>query len=300
MRSHQWLLSVLLLACLGSQMGCSTNAVEGVVQRVGDRMPVSGVRVVAKTHTDIKEEQKWAVRSASTDADGRFVIKGLLPFKDYQVTVDDPNFESPKILKIYVKAPERGTKIIADPIGVCPIPPGDGVWFYSEGSSEAKRVQQNIIGVKEIPNLISYGGFIGPAHYVRLKDTEGRFSSLPRKGLLIMRNSGVLAIGALFHITATSLMSNKGRMEIPEGFYYNISSFHSEEDWATRKVSVKPHVAIPNLPRIWNSPEPFLWAYDLAQFNPGLYMFTTRRDRVGGWPGFFQYSPREGFLVRIE
>lgn len=274
----------LTLCFLSLFFGCAKNGIEGTVQYFGNNKPASGVKIEAKADTDIKEEQSKASLTATSDSNGHFNIKSLLPNKPYIIKSADPNFDSTIAT---VVAPEKGTKIIREPIIVCPLPPSDGIWVYDTSYKRLKQIEYKRVQVRK--HFYDIHGSVSD------EDSQ-KAPTLRRNGLLILRGDRVLRIGQLFKVPHKILSEHydfgaEKRIVIEEGWYLNTSDFY-----------VNPHgivnAKIHKLPNFQESAFKSAreWAISLNMFASGLYILITEGEDWYYW----YYNLERGFLIKLE
>jgi len=291
------------LCFIGLISGCSRNGIEGNAQYFGINKNAAGVKLEAKTNTDIKEEQSKASFTVTTDSNGHFKIKGLLPNKGYQLTSIDPRFDSGTI---YEDAPEKGTKIIKAPFVVCPIPPGPGIWLFDGNSAEFKRILEITEDSKKKVPIRVHEGMVGggfgntSAFSIAEENIKSVAASLPRTGLLVIAGGGISDIGQLFKQPKQVL----ARTAIPDGWYYNIQRFYEEDFMIVGNKMLKIQVQKPKLEEAYKSAtgKRSIWAYPLNSFSPGLYIFTTNiaSGQRSSQVLFGESHPQEGFVIKID
>jgi len=66
--------------------------------------------------------------STKTNKDGSFHIKGL-PYKTYEIRAIKANYVAGKM---EVVMPDKSNRIIEQPIELCPLPPGEGIFVYND------------------------------------------------------------------------------------------------------------------------------------------------------------------------
>jgi hypothetical protein len=292
-------IKMIVLTCLFFFIGCSRNGFEGNVQLYGSNNPASGIEITASTNTDIKEEQSKASIVVKTDSKGHFNIRGLLPNKNYVIRSSDPRFDSKTL---YEGAPEKGTKIIKEPLLVCPKPP-DGIWLFD--ANLGTFTQEIIRGDEKKVSIRVHEGMIGgawgnsSAFSVSDEDIKSLAASIPRNGLLVVGSGALSDIGQLFKIPRQVL----AHKEIPEGWYYNIHNFYEEDFMRVGNKMLKVHVQKPNLKEAYRSESGKfpIWAFPLQNFSPGYYIFTTNvaTGQRASQVLFGESHPKEGFIVEI-
>jgi hypothetical protein len=299
MAIHTHLKTVGALSFCVLFFGCARNGLEGNAQYFGSNKPASGVKIEAKTNTDIKEEQSKASFTVTTDSSGHFNIKSLLPNKSYSIKSADPNFDS---TIIYEEAPGKGTKIIKESIIVCPLPPGNGLWIFDESSNKFREIMLDIN--KKVQIRVHEDVIEGPWGYysafsISDRDAQSISDKTSRNGLLMIRGSGISDIAHLFKIPE-KIVPGFRQAVIQEGWYYNISDFY-EEPFMGSKLR-KARVQKPNLEGAFVSKNYSLWALPLNRFEPGLYLLATNiaSGQRASQVLFGESHPKEGFLIKVE
>lgn len=287
---YKYLILASVICTFTLFMGCSKNGIEGNVQYYGSNKPASGIKIEAKTYTDIKEEQAQAVLSATSDSNGHFNIKSLLPNRNYTIKSVDPNFDG---TIAEVVAPEKGTKIIKEPIIVCPVPSSDGIWVYDEGTKKLKQIEDKRVQFR----FHRYTGWLYHCNAYSISDEDSQKATiLPRNGLLIIRGN-VSNIGQLFRIPRSTVLLGANRSEtvvIEEGWYYNTSDFYVTSDGFSRyMLNRKFSPSSVNLIDTFKSER--VIAIPLNRFEMGLYILITKAEE-----GMFLDNPREGVLITFN
>ncbi len=250
----------------------SNNGIAGLVKRYYDRKTLSSVVVEVKTQTDIREQMNKAHKTSKTDSAGQFEISGLIAGKGYQVRVKDPMYISDSN---YVYVPEKGTRMLKNPLIACPLPPGGGIWIYEFSSSKFNRLKlENEKKVK----IRVHAGLIGNRSVFSISDNDTNkiCEEIEPDGLLIIFREDVKDIAQLYKIpNKTVSLGTEGTAQIKEGWYYNIRDFFGEDWWSDGRKRLAALGQTPLLENALNIKSNNIWAIPLRNFYSGLYILTT-------------------------
>jgi hypothetical protein len=222
-----------ILVLLSFLASCSNTGpgIEGSVIIFGLNIPAPGISIEAIAHTDIKEEQARANVLGKTDSSGRFIIKGLLPNKQYEVIFKDSQYKGSKS---FVMTPSEGTRMIDKPLIALPVPHSNGVWSYTSNIKEPKEILSKSKLVKVDPIYLYKGEYERTRWAFFIEDNtviNNISATVSKNSILVFKNSGVKDIGMLSKISSKTLYvsvneaNNKVPVNIKDAWYYNISNF---------------------------------------------------------------------------
>jgi parvulin-like peptidyl-prolyl isomerase len=270
-------------------VGCKKNGFEGEVKIFNSDKAVPGVKVQAVTNTDIKEEQSKSTRFGTSDKTGHYKISGLLPNRKYRITSVDHRYVSDSVVEI---APEKGTRIISDPIIACPSPQTDGIWFYNTADNKFEQID-----ITDAPKLLPrvHAGLLpgmwsrNNAYSISENDALKVSTTIPHSGLIILKGRAAEDIARLYHINRM-IIQNRA---IEGGWYFNISGFYFD-----RMLGITPTIHELNLGGTFK--QNGILAVPVENLAEGLYFFTTRfvvlqKSALRGNVN----KPQEGFLIRV-
>ncbi len=184
---------------------------KGTIVDVLTNKPVSGARIVATTSSDLESEQKHLKYSTVTDNDGNFVIKGLRQ-KYYSVRVTKNGYTS---ADFSVTIPKESAKLIKNPIKICPLPPGKGLFVYTDKFIKLEKSKPY--------SLFDYSG-LNVAYYKSedLKDLP------PIKAKFIVKyGDGISDAQKMYWLFRRSKKENRGESE-NVGDYFTIGGYHRQ------------------------------------------------------------------------
>ena len=216
--------------------GFSLNGAKGKVLNILSKKGMENVDIVATATSDIESEQKYLHYSTKTDADGNFKIMGL-PGKRYEVLIRMPGFTQKKIS---VNIPQESTRLLKNPIFLCPIPPKNGVFVYS---NEFKQiVTQKPVYLFNTPKECCGNKSL----YIKKADID---DIEPVKGdFLILHGAWTQKIEKMYWLFRRTKITNLGDAE-KNGDFYTLGDYYgqSAETFCSFELSE------------WNKQETEIW-----------------------------------------
>lgn len=241
-----------MLFALSCLMGCggNDNGFEGDVFLRGTRLPAAGVEVIAKTTSDIKEEQDQLVRKTSADAQGHFVIKDLLPENTYEIIAGGPGFWSPSQYdnRCQIVALETGTRCLNSPLYLLPSPPPGTICRYNPVAGTLDTLNTLAIPMAQSIRLEGFYYLDGnprgddrplDAFYIQAEDVQRSSLRISATDFIMFDHSQLRKIVPLRLIEKDAYRGDEWKMgsdgyyrtdpyikiAIPLGWYYGIESF---------------------------------------------------------------------------
>lgn len=299
-------LFLLALVVFGLSCTSSNTGIEGNLQYFTGA-PAAGVRLVATTATNIKQELKRATRTAVSDANGRFIFTNTLPSAYYYQMTSESHFmlirslasedEPFRIFRsIDLKAPQAGVAIHPRPVFVAPRPPDEGRWIYKSGEWSDVHQQIRAVDVHKRDNATHYPYSSGGVYWITEEDAE-KAAMIPNESgtfLVIYEPAVQPGIHGLYHIdekileVANTGVFNKEPLHIQAGWYIDVTDFRSKVDGDVRTsiaIPRHPHIGSPTVDG--NVDGAGYFAVGLGTLESGLYIVLAA-------------SSTGGFMFKIE
>jgi hypothetical protein len=281
----------LLIITIFLMLGCSDGSkLKGKVEDRITGKPLSGITISALTKTDIEEDKGSSSKSAQSQSNGEFVIKGLSPEQTYTIVASKTGYSEDRAT---VQTLEKGvTKEMESPLRIYELPPSEGVFIKTgDGFTKlvytatypvtfySKSTQQAIAVYYVLEELVDQKKFL------KVKNGDFIFMNIgPSSWYVTPLNRLSVEAGAEKDFEAPNENYNyKG--QFPKGLYCGLSKLDkntSQPESNSIDIGMGPYIQI-NLPK-------------------GMYILTTSRFRhwtpTADSPT--KYSPKSGWLFEVE
>lgn len=184
---------------------------KGTIIDVITHKPVSDAQIVATTSSDLESEQKHLRYTTTTDRDGNFVIKGIKG-KYYSITVTKNGYTN---AQLNVSIPEESAKLIKKPISICPLPPGEGLFVYTDHFVKIEKAK---------PYSVFNNNGLNYAYY---KSEDLKDLPPTRAQFIIKYGEGPSDAQKMYWLFRRSKKENLGESE-NDGDYFVIGGYHSQ------------------------------------------------------------------------
>lgn len=127
------MIGLLLTLCFSCIIESDGSKAKGKVVDMITGQPLSNAIITASTKTNIEEDKKFEQKSAKSDANGDFLVKGLSEKYTYSFTATKEGYSIAS--KSHFSPPEKGqTKLFEEPFKIVKVPTKEGVYSYSNGN----------------------------------------------------------------------------------------------------------------------------------------------------------------------